>query len=215
MRRVRLTAYFLGFAVVVMAPAVAQPEVRKHNFTVGVGAGIPRGDLGPLFSTSPAFSFGYGFRFHEFFQADVGLDTVFHAADVRDLFPSYIGDLRIRDYQFLLPMGGRAILPLADGRVLLSGGGGGAYMRYQERIRQPFGDAYFRLDCTVCRARSGWGYYALLGASFAVDRGQHFRIGVTSRLYRGNTEGDPFGALPPVRTRDHWLATTGEFTFAF
>jgi hypothetical protein len=71
------------------------------------------------------------------------------------------------------------------------------------------------LECTACRARSGWGYYALLGGSVALDRAQHFRLGVTSRVYRGTTEGDPFGPLPPVQTKDHWVNTAAEFTFAF
>jgi hypothetical protein len=202
-------------ALVLAAPLLAQSGFRKHYITAGAGAGVPRGELQPLFNSSPAFRVGYGYRFHQNFQADIALDTVFHAADVRDLFPSVVGDLRIRDYQFLLPMGGRAVVPLAGGRVLLSAGGGGAYMRYQERIRQPFGDAYFQLECTACRSRSGWGYYALLGGSVALDRYQHFRIGVTSRVYRGTTEGDPFGALPAVQTKDHWFNTAAEFTFAF
>jgi hypothetical protein len=205
----------LALALILAAPLAAQRGFPQHYFTAGGGAGIPQGDLQPLFSNSPALRIGYGYRFHQNFQVDVGLDTVFHSADVRDLFPSVVGDLRIRDYQYLLPMGGRAIVPLARGRVLLSAGGGGAYMRYQESIRQPFGDSYFRLECTTCRSRSGWGYYALLGGSVAIDRYQHFRVGVTTRLYRGNTQGDQFGALPPVETRDQWLATAAEFTFSF
>jgi hypothetical protein len=205
----------LTFVLILTAPLMAQSSYRQHYFTAGGGAGVPRGELRPLFDASPAFRFGYGYRFHPNFQADIALDTVFHAANVRDLFPSLVGDLRIRDYQFLLPMGGRAIVPLADGRVLLSAGGGGAYIRYQESIRQPFGDAYFRLECTSCRSRSGWGYYALLGGSVALDRHQHFRLGITTRVYRGNTRGDEFGALPPIRTRDHWVNTAAEFTFAF
>jgi hypothetical protein len=213
---VRLPRTLVGLLALASAAILpAQPGFPRHTLTAGFGAGVPRGELRPLFTTSPALRFGYGYRFHENFQADIALDTVFYAADVRDLFPSVIGDLRIRDYQFLLPLGGRAVLPLAAGRVQFSAGGGGAYMRYQERIRQPFGESYFRLECTSCRSRSGWGYYALLGASVALDRYQHFRLGVTSRVYRGNTEGDPFGPLPPVRTRDHWVNTAGEFTFAF
>ncbi len=188
---------------------------RKHHLTGSIGAGLPRGELRPYFGDSFGLNVGYGYRFHPNFQVDVGLDTLFHAARVKDFFESQFGDLRIRDYQFLLPIGGRAILPLASGRLQFHGGGGGAYMRYQERIRQPFGDAYFRLECPVCRSRGGWGYYALAGSSVALDRRQHFRLGVTTKVYRGNTEGDAFGQLPAIRSRDRWLNVFGEFGVSF
>ncbi|MGH9675233.1 MAG: hypothetical protein ACRD44_18840, partial [Bryobacteraceae bacterium] len=132
-----------------------------------MGAGLPKGELQTYFADSFGLGVSYGYRFHRNFQADVGLDTIFHAAEVRDVFSTQLGDLRIRDYQYLVPFGGRAIIPVLDGRLQFHGGGGPAYMRYQERIRQPFGDAYVRLDCVVCRARDGWGWYALAGASVA------------------------------------------------
>jgi hypothetical protein len=206
------------FAILISGTLAAQPRgggFNRHNFTTALGAGLPRGDLRPFFDDSVGFNFGYGYRFHRNFQLDAGLDTIFHAAEVRDLFQSVVGDLRIRDYQFLVPFGGRAILPVFDGRLLLYGGGGPAYMRYQERIRQPFSEAYFRLDCTVCRSRDGWGYYALAGWSVAVDRRHHFRVGVTSKVYRGETGGDAFGAVPPIRTQDRWVNVFGEFGFSF
>ena len=203
----------LGFLVV--STLSAQSPYRKHNVNVGGGAGQPRGDIQYLFSNSPALRVGYGYRFHEYFQADVGLDVVFHAAGVRDFFESQFGDLRIRDYQYFLPIGGRAVLPLAQGRVNIYGGGGGAWLRYQENIQQPFGDAGFRTPCPVCASRGGWGYYALAGGSVAIDRYQNFRLGVTTRMYRANTDGDAFGLLPSVRTHDQWLNTAVEFTVSF
>ncbi|MBM3811932.1 MAG: hypothetical protein FJW20_09885 [Acidimicrobiia bacterium] len=202
--------------VLAAAPLLAQPYAfRKHYISAGGGGGVPANDLSPFFSASPVVGFHYGYRFHEYFQIDAGFDAVFHAAKVRDFFQSEIGDLRIRDFQYMVPLGGRAILPIASNRVLLSFGGGAAYLRYQESIRQPFGDSGFRFECPVCRSRSGWGYYGLIGGSVALDRAQHFRLGVTTRLYRADTTGDAFGLLPPVRSSDSWVNTAAEFTFSF
>jgi len=192
----------------------AQSDYRKHSITLGVGAARPRGDVRTFFTDSPALAGRYGYRFHRYFQIDAGLDTVFGAADVRDFMPTQFGDLRIRDYQFLLPYGGTVIVPLAGERVHFSASGGGAYARYSEQIRQPFQDSGFRLDCVVCSSRQGWGYYAGLGANVALDQAQNFRLGVGSRVYRVETEGDPFGSVPGIRTRDRWINLFVELTFS-
>lgn len=166
-----------GVVLLVMSvPLVAQSGYRRHNFTVGGGAGIPGGDVQPLLSASPLVNIGYGYRFSRYFQLDAGFDTVFHTARINDFYDSQFGSLRIRDYLHIVPVGGRAVIPIAGGRVQLSGGGGGAYIRYQERIQQPFGDGGLRINCPVCAGRGGFGYYGLLGASFALDRYQNFRL---------------------------------------
>ncbi len=196
----------------VAVPLAAQSYYPRHNFTFGAGAAQPRADIATPFTNSPGISIAYGYRFHRYFQADTGLDVVFGAADIRDFFQSELfGYLRIRDYEFFIPFGGRAILPL--GRLMIFGGAGGAHMRYTELLRQPIG--YYRIDCPVCSTRSGWGYYALAGVNVFLDRGRHFRLGVTSRVYRGHTEGDPLGRVPGIRTRDRWIKTFGEIGFSF
>jgi hypothetical protein len=208
------------FAVAVLvatlsAPSWAQVAYRKHYVTVGTGAGLPRAELRTAFATSPGLNVGYGYRFHPWFQLDAGFETLFGAAGVRDFLPTAFGNLRIRDYQHFVPFGGRVVVPLLEERLHLFAGGGGAYMRYTERVRQPFSDSGFRIDCDVCSARDGWGSYGLVGANFAVDRGRHFRIGASGKVYRGHTEGDPLGAAPPRRTTDRWINVVGEFTASF
>lgn len=188
---------------------------QKHSFSFGAGGGSPRGDLQPLLSTKPAVRINYGYRFMKNFQADIGFDTIFHAASVKDYYESQFGDLRIKDYQFFVPVGGRAIIPVAANRLQFHAGGGGAWMTYRERIRQPFGDSNFRLDCPVCSSRGGFGYYALLGATVALDRAQLFRLGFTTKLYRGRTSGDALGPIPGVRTNDQWLTSAAEFSVNF
>ena len=191
----------------------AQSFYPRHNLTFGAGAASPRADLTGLFMDRPGISLAYGYRFQRYFQADLGLDTVFGAGNIRDYMETPIGPRRIRDYQFFIPVGGRGILPLARGRLLISGGGGGAYLRYSELLHQP--SEYIRFDCPVCGTRSGWGYYSLVGADVFVDRYHHFRLGVTSKLYRAYTEGDRLGAVPGIRTTDRWLQIFGQVGFSF
>ncbi len=185
----------------------------RHNFTIGGGAGRPRGDISPALADSPALAIGYGYRFHPNFQADIGLDTIFGAAGVNEFVNTGFGFTRISDYQILLPFGGRAILPFDRGRILLSGGGGGAWMHYFEHLHQP--SYYYVLPCYTCTSRGGWGYYALAALSTSVDRNQHFRLGVTAKMYRGFTNGEPIGGVPGVRTKDRWLVVSADFGFCF
>ncbi len=203
----------LSLLAISAAALAGQSYYPHHNFTFGVGGASPRAALQEPFLTRPAVAVSYGYRFLRYFQADAGLDTVFGAGGVRDFYESPLGPLRIRDYQFLIPVGGRAILPVFHERLLLFGGGGGAYLRYAELIRQP--SDYYRVDCPVCGARSGWGYYALLGANAFVDRYRHFRLGVNGKVYRGHTKGDPLGFVPGIRTRDQWVQIYGELGFSF
>jgi hypothetical protein len=196
----------------VSLPLLGQSDFRKHNFTAGLGVASPREDLDSYFRSRPALNFGYGYRFLRFAQVDAGMDMVFGAASVREFLDAgFLGPRRIRDRQFLVPVGGRVILPV--GRVLVYGGGGGAYMRYSEMISQP--NQWYRIDCPVCRARDGWASYALVGGSVALDYAQHFRIGASAKMYRGFTEGQSFGNVPAIRTNDSWLNVMGEFTFSF
>jgi hypothetical protein len=203
----------LALALAAAAGLAAQSYYPRHNVSFAVGGAQPKGELFGAFSTKPGISVGYGYRFQRYFQADIGFDTVFGAANVRAFQESPFGYLRIRDHQYFLPMGGRAIIPLIGGRLLISGGGGGAYMRYSESLRQP--SDYYRIDCPTCSVRSGWGYYALADISAFVDSAQHIRLGVVSKVYRGHTDGDPLAGVPGVRTRDRWVNIMGQVGFSF
>lgn len=192
----------------------AQDYYGKYNFTVGGGVAIPQEELSEPFSPAPVFNFNFGYRFARNFQADVGFETAFGSADIRTFTRTEIGALEINDRQYFMPMGGRVILPFGDaGRHELYGGGGGAYLRYSEVIRQP--SDFFRVPCTVCSRRSGWGYYGLVGFRSALNRGRNMWLGVTTKVYRGSTDGQQFGDVPPTRTEDRWTFVQGEFTFAF
>lgn len=198
----------------IAAPLAAQEfYYPHHNLTFGAGIARPRGDLGGALDDSPNISLGYGYRFIRYLQADIGLDMTFGAAGVRGFLPTDFGYSRVSDREYFLPFGGRAIAPLLDGRLLISGGAGGAWMKYHERVQQP--SQNFHIDCFDCTTRSGWGYYALANASYFLDASKHFRVGVTARMIRGRTDGGPVGLLPPFETKDRWLHLGAEVGFSF
>ena len=199
--------------LLVLGPLMAQDYYPRHNFTFGTGAALPRGDLGSALADAPGISIGYGYRFQRYLQADIGFDAVFGAAQVRQYVTTDIGDFRVGDREYSLPFGGRAIAPVFKGRLLISGGAGGVWMKYHERLSQPSSD--FQIGCPICTARSGWGYYVLANASCFLDSGKHFRAGVTTREVRGHTDGEPLGGVPGFETKDRWLTITAEFGFSF
>ena len=202
----------LGIALWLTVGLRAQDLYPKHYLNGGFGVGLPRGEINQYFRSKPAATINYGFRFHRYFQADAGYDVIFHAADVRALLDTQLGTLRIRDYQHFVNFGGRGVIPVAHGRVLFSGGGGGVFMRYQESVQQP--SSYVRFACPSCTARTGWGTYALASVRFST-RWQRIWFGATTKVIRGRTDGDTFGGLPGARTKDHWLNTFAEVGFAF
>jgi hypothetical protein len=199
--------------LLVLAPTWAEDRFPHHNLTFGVGAARPRGDLGPVLDDSPGISAGYGYRFNRYLQADVGLDVVFGAAQVRDFLDIGVGSLRIKDREYFPTFGGRAILPLVDGRLMISGGAGGVWLKYAERVNQP--SDYYRVDCPICTSRDGWGYYALGNVSYFLNRSHNFRVGFTTKSIRGHTDGESIGPVPGFRTKDRWLHIFGEVGFSF
>lgn len=204
-------------AVLVAGTAAAQPYGRsfaRNQVWASMGAALPGHDLGNVYQLAPAWGFGYGFRPLRYLQLDAGLDMAYNSAEVDYYYynPAW-GPLRVRDFQYFVPLGGRVIAPLAHGRFEIYGGGGAAYMRYAELLSQP--NNYVNLGCPTCQARDGWGYYATAGFDVALDRGQHFRLGAASKVYRATTQGAPVGATPPWSTRDQWINTYLTFAFAF
>jgi hypothetical protein len=132
---------------------------------------------------------------------DAGFDTTFGAAGVLDWVPTYFGDLRIRDYQHFIPFGGRVVLPLAEERVHIYGGLGGAYMRYTERIRQPFNTAIFKSRALSARREMVSDTTVLSEQTRRWTAGRHFRVGAGAKVYRGHTSGDPLGRRSAARNQ--------------
>ncbi len=203
---------FLLLALTIISPGFGQ-SFQRHHFTGGLGAATPRDELSNYYQNAVSWTIGYGYRPVSFFQIDLGYDGAYNAARVNDYYETNtFGAVRIRDFQQYYPVGGRAVLPLADGKVQVFGGGGGAYMRYSEGLRQP--SEYYRIDCPVCNARGGFGWYALAGGDVAVNRAQNLRLGVTTKMYKGTTDGLSVGIIPAARTKDRWLNVYFHLTFS-
>ncbi len=200
-------------AALAVFPLLAEDYYPHHNITFGVGAGVPQDQIKRFMNTRPGIELGYGYRFYRYFQADLGLNMIFGAANVEDYVTTSLGPVRVGDREYMLPMGGRAILPIKSGRFLLAAGGGGIWLKYTERLSQP--SYYYRVDCPFCTSRSGWGSYALGNASYFLDQGQHFRVGVTAQFVRGHTNGQAINNVPAIETTDRWMNIFGEIGFSF
>lgn len=211
MRLAHLLLLVLATGAISIAPA--QPY-QKHHFTAGLGVAAPRDQINPPFRNAFSWSFGYGYRPWKYLQFDAALDTAYNAADVDEyLLDPAFGYLRVRDFEYFVPLGARLVAPFKDNRFSLYGGGGGAYVRYSESLRQP--SEYYNVACPSCRSRDGWGYYFLAGGDVALTDSGRFRIGVTTRVYQVTTDGRGVGQLPAVETRDRWINTYGHVTFSF
>ena len=194
-------------------PAAAQ-SFQRHHITAGLGVGIPGNELSNVYNNAVSWTFGYGYRPIRYLQADFALDTVYNAARVNEFLSNpQFGYVRIRDFEFMMPIGARAVLPLADGKFQLYSGGGAAYLRYTERLRQP--SQFFNISCPVCQARGGWGHYFLAGGDVALTSGGALRFGVTARVYQGTTDGPSVGEIPAVKTRDRWVNTYVHLSLSF
>ncbi len=189
-------------------------EFQKNHVFGGLGFAVPGGDVKNFYSTAFAWSIGYGYRPIKYLQLDVGYDGSYNSANVDAyVYNPGFGPLLIRDFETFIPLGGRVVAPFAKGRVEFYAGGGGAYARVGEFLKQPA--QYVRLECPYCEARDGWGYFAMLGASVALDRAQHFRLGAVTRVYRVDTSGPAVGSTPATHTSDQWVNTYFGMTFSF
>jgi hypothetical protein len=208
----------IGLLLFLSLPVFGQvrrfPDESPRNLIgFGGGAAVPGGDLS-LLDTSPMLSISYARRVTRFAQLETGIDLAFGAADVREFQPVPIGFgfARIRDNQLAWPFGGRLVLPVGR-RFELTGGAGGAYLRYGEYLNQP--SDFVRIACPLCRSRSGWGYYTVAGFATALDRRGLFWLGGTAKRYQVRTDGEGFGEIPFGPTRDRWTMIYADFTFRF
>ena len=183
-----------------VTPMMAQNDAHrpgKNMFAIGTGVGSPGGDLKQNMSSSPALRLKYGYRFTRNTQVDLGWDTVFHAAGIR-------GDKR--DYEYIVPIGGRVILPLFSESFELFAGAGGAYLRYSEV------PAYLGPGPTGV-SRDGWGVYGTAGANVALEHRKHAWLGIEAQYLKGATSGKFLET--GVESKDRWLITTINLVFRF
>jgi hypothetical protein len=218
--RRRLSALLVCLlAVPLMAEERWQPG--KNTLVVGCGVGIPSGDLRAYMSSSAAFRIKYGYRMTRYLQAEIGLDGVIRGAGISVSQQTFVGEVRKRDFEYMIPFGGRAILPLAAGRLELFAGGGGAYLKYSEEAQMAnmpwcYGPScYIEIPCPACASRSGWGYYGTAGVNVALERRKRVWLGVEAEYIKGATSGKLLSTGAPFETKDRWFNPSLNLVFRF
>ena len=201
-----------GIALRVTAFGFAQEEVHHHNFLIGGGAAIPAASTSDLLSAAPLFKVGYGYRFNRWFQADAGLQIAFGAANNQNAEVSDIGPVQGGDHEFMIPLGGRFIVPNPFKKIEVSAGGGAAYLHYSETIP---GAGEIGIGCYSCTSRGGWGGYGLANARYFLDDNRNFSLGTTLQYIAASTNGQAVGNVPSFRTTDHWVNLSFEFGLSF
>lgn len=187
-------------------------EVHHQNITVGGGAAIPTGNATNYLSTAPLFTLGYGYRFNRWFQADIGFQAAFGAANNQNLVQTDFGPVQGGDHEFMIPLGGRVYIPTRMKRISASVGAGTAYLHYSETAPS---NAYTGNNCYTCTSRGGWGGYGLGNVSYYLDSGHAFRVGTTLQYVAASTNGQAVGNVPALKTTDHWINLIFEFGLSF
>lgn len=195
-----------------LLPAQSDETLHHHNFSAGIGPAIPQGSSGQYLSTAPLVSLRYGYRFNRYLQADAGFQLAFGAANNQNPLLTDVGTVQGGDREYMLPLGGRVILPTPYKRMEFSLGGGGVYLHYSETAPS---SAYYQVTCYSCTSRGGWGGYGLANASYFLDSNHNFRVGTTLQYISVRTTGQAVGNIPASSTTDHWLNLTFDFGLSF
>jgi hypothetical protein len=207
------TLWTLGILLALSTLGVAQSEDYHHNnFEVGVGPAVPVGNSANYFSTAPLLTFGYGYRFNRWFQADAGFQAAFGAANNQNAEVSDFGTVQGGDHEFMIPLGGRIYIPTRFKRIETSAGAGTAYLHYSETVPSA-GD--ITNNCYSCASRGGWGGYGLANVSYFLDSNHTFRVGTTFEYIVASTNGQAVGNVPALKTTDHWLNVVFLFGISF
>ena len=209
MRKLALVLAHSGFA----ALALAQTDgFQRHHINVGIGSAIPAGNTSNFLSTAPLITVGYGYRFTRFLQLDVGFHLIFGAANNQNGEVTDFGQVQGGDHEYMVPLGGRYIIPSPFKRMEFSAGGGTVYLHYSETIPSS-GD--FSSTCYTCSSRGGWGGYGLGNASYFFGDSRMFHVGTTFEYIAASTSGQAVGNVPGIQTRDRWSNLYLEFGLSF
>ncbi len=210
------TLLLTSLCLTVTIPAFAQysDEIHHNNISVGGGAAIPVGSTSGYLNTAFAFSVSYGYRVNRFFQADAGFQMAFGAANNQNLEQTDFGEVQGGDHEFMLPLGGRFIIPLPFRKLEASAGGGGVYLHYAETAPSG-GMRGIQATATRVRHEAAWGGYGLANLSYFLDRNRTFHVGTTLEFIGGSTNGQAVADIPSMKTTDHWTNVFIEFGISF
>ncbi|MBZ5633329.1 MAG: hypothetical protein LAO55_09390 [Acidobacteriia bacterium] len=161
--------------IAISSIAFGQEDFHHHNVTAGLGAAIPVDSSTNYLGAAPMFSIGYGYRFNRFFQADVGTQFAFGAANNPNAEITDFGTVPGGDHEFMIPLGGRVYVPQPFKRIEVSAGGGSMYLHYSETVSSSAGYPGYQNYCYSCTSRGGWGGYGMANVSYFLDSNRTFR----------------------------------------
>jgi len=192
---------FIGsllFLCVPLLTAHGQDDVKgSSTVTFGLGAGRPANSYYP---GGLQLNGTYEYRLSKHWAAEFGVDTT--QVKIDTFTYTYIVPAGVTIFGGLptsytysyskanalatsMPFGFRGIMPLSQGKLELSAGGGGAYLWNPN-------------------SNGGWGWQATLGARLAVDKQRRFWLGTTGRYIQANS------AYP-----SRWVVWSGDLSFRF
>jgi hypothetical protein len=180
--------------IALISVANAQSQLRNSvTFSGGYGRDINSGCC--LADTAVSLGASYGYRVLRNLQIEAGIMTALNPAP--EIRGAHL-DIKPEDRFIWAPFGLRGILPMKRDRIELSLAAGGLYEKYS--VSNPN-------SAVGLRSRDGWGGYFAGGAALAIDRGQHFWLGVSPRLYLANADNG--------FTHDRWFVVSGDLGFRF
>jgi hypothetical protein len=209
----RTKSVVFGFLLASSVGLAQDTDFHHHNAVFGVGSALPAGSTTNYLNTAPLINFAYGYRFNRLFQADVGVQMAFGAANNRNAEVTDVGAIQGGDHEFMIPLGGRVYIPQPFKRLAFSAGGGTAYLHYSETVSS--GNVGYSVGCYSCTSRGGWGGYGLANVSYYLDSNQMFHVGTTVQYISASTNGPAVGNVPALKTTDHWANVTFEFGLSF
>jgi hypothetical protein len=204
----------LVFACVSFANlALGQTDEYQQNHIAEVtGPAIPLGNAANYVSAAPLLSVATGYRFTRFLQADVAFHVPFRAETNRTAELTGLGQVHGGNRDYMIPLGGRYVIPSPFKLMEFSAGRGGIYRHYSET--RPF-DGCYSSECCTYLSRGDWGNYGPRNASYFFGDGHNFHVGTTYEFVAPSTDGQAVGHVPDVRTSDHWSNLFLEFGFRF
>jgi hypothetical protein len=190
----------------------ATDDFHRHNIAVGLGPAIPVGNTTNYLSAAPLLNIAYGYRLKRWFQADIALQLAFGAANNQNAEISDFGPVQGGDHEYMIPLGGRFIIPQPIKKIEVSAGGGAAYLHYSETIPNA---GQIGVNCYSCTSRGGWGGYGLANVKYFLNDGHNFSAGTTLQFIAASTNGQAVANIPAVATTDHWVNAIFEFGLSF
>lgn len=165
-------------------PLLGQEAIHTSTFTLGVG-GLPYSYDSFREYGGPTFTGRYEYRLWKYLAVESGVDTLLPSTPHVEILPVISSGVTLNSYSngicsacvfvsvrdtariTLVPFGLKGILPIADGRVELFGGLGGAYAWHSD---------YGRYQNALLGQVS-------LGGRIALEHGRRFWLGTTLQGY--------------------------------